>query len=237
MNVQIQKILLVFCILFSTKSFSEITNPLLDFFSSGLRKEDSLIIAYVDLNEDGVDEVFITTNSRSRDNAKAGQIWDLYVSKDERNFIRATGVDGNVPTFHKPRHFARLNNGQLGFIDYHAGNAASGSLSFYYLDGEILRIDELGSIEYGPGEFQTVMKKHLDEKNIMDVQVNVKSKMMKLSDIYTQKQIDSLASRKDDFLENYTYGRAKDSDPWNFPVIRKSDGVLVGYEKYGVFVR
>lgn len=231
----ISRMCFVCSLLLSTTSVAGIKSPVNDFLSSELRVEDKLIVFSVDLNEDGKNEVFISTDAEGRSNAKEGRIWDLYVST-KNGYVKVLTKGGRPPIFKAPESLVRLTNGKLGIVNYQASSSGSGSLGAYYLGGDnLLELLDLGVVVSSPGKFREKYLEVLKPKIIeTDVSV-VKVERFNLVDVYSENEVSQLASRFDDFESKYTYGRSDSKDPMRFPVLRKSDGALVGYKKYGVF--
>jgi len=198
-------------------------------------KEDKLIVYKADFNEDGRDEVFISTDSKYLNNAKAGRSWSLYISVPS-GYIRSYEKSKVSLTFHSPKSLVRLSNGRLGIIHYFASSARAGSVLAYYLDTDnVLQFQKMGEIQAEPGEFDKKYNQALSDKGSTVSAAKTTFKVRKLEEIYTLAQIAGLKSYKDDFYSNH-YIRKDPDDRQAYLVYRKSDNVLVGRKKFGVFI-
>ena len=208
---------------------AKIQNPLLHFYTNyEIFKEDKILLYKVDLNEDGHDEFFISTDSPRRNNSKAGILYELYISED-KNYFHYNDKSTSGISF-SAGHLVRLNNGRLAIIHYHASNARSGSIVAYSLNkNNVVEYTELGNIYAQPGEFQKKYKVLLDSTStpVEKKKYSADFKAYELIKLYSPEQITALKSYKDDFWATHNF--RSDPDSSNDLVYRKSDGKFVGY--------
>jgi len=231
--------LFILIVFFSpTKVFAvAIQDPIQHFYDNfEIFKDDKVLIYKVDLNEDGRDEIFISTNSPRRNNAKAGIIWELYISKDN-GYVHYRETSKIGVAFIAPEAPVRLHNGRLAITHYHASNARSGSLFAYYLDGDnVVKKQKLGEINAEPGEYREKSNNIIKTETVTDQNQTGSSeyKIFSLQDIYSDSQVKKLKSYQDDFWATHSFRNDPDT-PGKRLVYRKLDGEFVGYLVRGKF--
>ena len=132
-----------------------------------------------DFNNDGIPEIFITTEKRV--NHREGNVWSVYISENGHYVESPGGTD--VPTFFPDGVYIGYlpEYGQIGILNYFPGSARDGSLLAYTLQGIKFVKHNLGTI-YPSGGDKALFKKYFgdDAKGIDVINEDLESAMKSL---------------------------------------------------------
>jgi len=220
-----------------------VENPIVDFAShENLSSNDIVYKIEADLNEDGIDDIFLSSSSSERRAGKAGVSWQEYLSSP--GGYTTADVEDIRPGISMPidgvvyKRLVEINN-KMAFVSFFSSGAGKGSIVAFYVDkANRIALFNFGQINiheaHGKASDRTTFSMLMSEgKKYKKQTITKESSLTTNANIFF---VDTLKQKKDDFYSLHHF--VSDSSGGNRQrVYRKSDNKLVGYLENGlVFV-
>lgn len=208
-----------------------VNDPISDFIEhSNLSAKDVIYKIEADLNEDGINDIFLSSSSDSHKSGRQGLSWVAYLTTKEGLMKSVFGItmseQGGVL-----KRLPETRN-RLAFLAYLHIAAGRGSVVAQYFD----QSNKLHVFNFGEFNIHETTGNQADRNRVNRLLSGGKLhnvQKLSLEEILNSKEVKKYDSRKDDFYSQHNFV----SDP-NVPnrslVYRKSDNKLVGYLDNGV---
>lgn len=223
---------------FALAAQAETTNDPVGHFVSQetLYQKDTLYQIRADINDDGYEDLLISSSNVDRQYPKGRLIWDYYLSDAGKNYLVADSGDSIGLVLPKwSINLARVEEigNQIAILSIGYAGGAGGSLSAYYFDGNELKLEKLGDLRFKQVGDTPKDMELLDRFAARSSEVRTKASTME--QILSKEAFGALLPEKEpDFHDLHDFAHDA-NDGSNNIVIHKATGLVVGHYKYGVF--
>jgi len=161
----------------------------------GLHREDEVIQMKFDWNEDGYDDLFLSSTLSDDDNARAGLFWNVYLSRPDGTYPEQPNDLISVPVGVRIKRMSQLSN-RLALIYVHRGGADQGVIVAYWVDEKNnIKQQDFANIRLdveAPEADKKVANEYFSGSKA------VKADRKPLSAFFSQNELDTIRSRNDD---------------------------------------
>lgn len=186
-------------------------------------------VVRVDLNQDGINDFLISSNSEMRDGARSGTRWDIYASSSD-GFVVVDNQRRGLYLRKDAMSIRPISNGRIGIVGYFPSNADSGTFTTYAVSDDY-KLEIVSSKK-------TVVS---DEKGGVDSAVlqesfgsNPQPRMQIIGESELRNEYQAKFAERKSTEPDFFYRRNKDN-PRQTLVYSFKTKQLVGYEEDGKF--
>lgn len=201
-----------------------------------LYQNDTLYQVRADINDDGFEDLLISSSSVDREYPKGKLVWDYYLSNGGKGYVIPDM--GNSIGLALPKlgvEIVRLDeiDNRSALLVYHSANAREGTLWAYYFDGNQLKSETLGVLRLRQADGRV---EDIEYYNKLIAQSSAfRTESLTMRDALSVDAFNALIAKKEpDFfdLHNFLYDP---DDSSSSIVVQKATGKVVGHFKHGVF--
>lgn len=221
-------------------SFADTTDDVISHFVSQdqVFQNDSLHQLRADINDDGFEDLLLSSTSERRQYPRGRVIWDYYLSDGKVGYlITDPGQSISMVLPKNTHHLVRLEqlDNRVALLSVSIASAAEGTLWAYYFDGDQLkreRLDDLQLKQVGTTPKNTEMYDRLIEQATVHTAASSSMQDILSEEAFNALPVD-MPDREPDIFELNRFERDP-NDPENFLVVDRVTGELIGTWKNGV---
>lgn len=114
-------------------------------------QSDTLFQVSADINEDGFQDLLISSTNRDRQEPKGVLLWDYYLSnRGENYFVTAKGGQTLIPIQKFGVSMGRVESigNKMALLSTQSGGGNSGVTTAYYFEGNVLKHKKIGDVQF-----------------------------------------------------------------------------------------